>query len=75
MPFQAEMHFIAGKVLRETDKAVRVGHDEDNAIWIPKSVLHDATCDDRQHEMFEGETRPEGVYVDRWWWEKQEEAA
>ncbi len=70
MPFQVEMRFIAGAILRETDRAVLVGHDEDSAIWIPKSVLHDRTYDDRQDELFEGETRPEGVWVDQWWWEK-----
>lgn len=54
------------KVVAETEKALRVEPKEDEAFWVPKSVIHDDS------EVYDNGEHNEGtLVVKRWWGEKE----
>lgn len=57
-------HIADVKCIRETAKAILVRMDDDRELWIPKSVVDDAS--EVYRDGHEGE-----LVVQQWWAEKE----
>lgn len=55
-----------GKVIGSTEKALRFEPKNEDAFWVPRSVIHDDS------EVYDEDKNSEGeLFVKQWWAEKE----